>query len=155
MNNNKKSYELIKFQDGDFSLDVKVSPKEDTVWLTQDEMASLFDVDRTRIVRHINNIYNECELDKMSTCAETAHMGVLGVQTYKTKLYNLDMIISVGYRVKSKRGIIFRRWANTILKQYLLNGYAINENRVVVSNENYIELRNEVVSINDRLLKSL
>ena len=65
------------------------------------------------------------------------------------------MIISVGYRVKSKRGILFRKWANTILKQYLLNGYAINENRVVVSNENYIELRNEVVSINDRLLKSL
>ena len=153
MNNKEQSYELIKFKDGDFSLDVKVSPKEDTVWLTQDEMASLFDVDRTRIVRHINNIYNECELDKMSTCAETAHMGVLGVQTYKTKLYNLDMIISVGYRVKSKRGIIFRKWTTNGLKKYLLKGYALNENRVI-SNEKYIELRSEVVSINDRLLKN-
>ena len=71
------------------------------------------------------------------------------------KIYNLDMIISVGYRVKSKRGIIFRRWATNVLKEYLLKGYVLNENRVVVSNENYIELRNEVVSINDRLLKSL
>ena len=76
-------------------------------------------------------------------------------KTYYTKYYNLDMIIAVGYRVNSKRGTLFRKWANTILKQYLLNCYAINENRVVVSNENYIELRNEVVSINDRLLKSL
>ena len=65
------------------------------------------------------------------------------------------MIIAVGYRVNSKRGTSFRRWANTILKQYLLNGYVINENRVIVSNENYIQLRNEVVSINDRLLKGL
>ena len=69
--------------------------------------------------------------------------------------YSLDVIISVGYRVKSKRGVLFRKWATNVLKEYLLKGYVINENRVVVSNENYIQLRNEVVSINDRLLKSL
>lgn len=72
-------------------------------------MAILFDVDRTRISRHISNIYRDEELNKNSTCAESAHMGSLGLQSYSTKLYNLDMIISVGYRVNSKRGIIFRR----------------------------------------------
>ena len=153
MNNKDKSYELIKFEDGDFSLDVKVSPNEDTVWLTQKEMALLFDVDRTRITRHIDFILKSRELP-ISVCAENAHTASDG-KTYYTKYYNLDMIIAVGYRVNSKRGTSFRRWANSILKQYLLNGYVINENRVVVSNENYIELRNEVVSINDRLLKSL
>ncbi|MGD9605676.1 MAG: RhuM family protein [Bacilli bacterium] len=71
----------------------------------------------------------------------------------KIKLYNLDMIISVGYRVKSKNGIIFRRWANKLLKEYLLKGFIINENRVIVSNENYVELKNEVTSINTRLLE--
>ena len=117
----EKKYELIKFNDGEFSLDVNVSPSEDTVWLTQEEMALLFNVDRTRIARHINNIYLDGELSRDSTCAENAHMGTLGAQVYKTKIYNLDMIISVGYRIKSKRGMLFRRWANQILKQYLLN----------------------------------
>ena len=81
-------------------------------------MASLFNVDRTRIIRHISNIYKNDELDKNSTCAENAHMGKLGLQSYSVKYYNLDMIISVGYRVKSKRGIIFRRWANKVLKDF-------------------------------------
>ena len=86
--------------------------------VTQEEMSELFGVDRTRITRHINNIYNEEKLNKNSTCAENTHMGTLGVQRYSYKLYNLDMIISVGYRVKSQRGIIFRRWANKVLKEY-------------------------------------
>ena len=131
---------------------MKVSPNEDTVWLTQKEMVLLFEVDKSRISRHIKAILEEKELDN-SVVAENATTGSDG-KTYYTKYYNLDMIIAVGYRVNSKRGTLFRKWANTILKQYLLNGYAINENRVVVSNENYIELRNEVVSINDRLLKN-
>ena len=95
----ENKYDLIKFEDGDFSLDVKVSPNEDTVWLTQDEMALLFNVDRTRITRHIANIYEDNELDEKSTCAENAHMGNKGNQKYVKKLYNLDVIISVGYRV--------------------------------------------------------
>ena len=151
MNNKEKSYELIKFEDGDFSLDVKVSPKEDTVWLTQKEIAQLYDVDRTRITRHINNVFDDAELDYKSNVRKTH----FPFSDRMVTLYSLDVILAVGYRVNSKRGIQFRRWANTILKQYLLNGYVINENRVVVSNENYIELRNEVVSINDRLLKNL
>ena len=122
-----EKYEVIKFKDNEFEMDVNVSPKEETVWLTQEQMSFLFGVDRSRITRHISNIYKDGELDMNSTCAVNAHMGKLGLQNYNVKLYNLDLIISVGYRVNSKRGILFRRWANSVLKQYLLNGYAINE----------------------------
>ena len=111
-----EKYDVVKFVDNDFELDVRADKENETVWLTQEEMSELFGIDRTRITRHINNIYNEGELDKNSTCAENAHMGTLGVQRYSYKLYNLDMIISVGYRVKSQRDIIFRRWANKVLK---------------------------------------
>jgi len=150
MNNKENNYELIKFEDGDFSLDMKVSPNEDTVWLTQQQISDLYGRDISVISRHIKNIMYEKEcieinLQKMQ----------IPFSDKPVVLYDLEFIISIGYRVNSKRGTSFRRWANSILKQYLLNGYVINENRVVVSNENYIELRNEVVSINDRLLKGL
>ena len=104
-----EKYEVIKFVDNDFELDVRTDKVNETVWLTQDEMASLFNVDRTRIVRHINNIYSDNELDKLSTCAENAQVQFEGNRQVKRniKLYNLDMIISVGYRVKSQRGILF------------------------------------------------
>ena len=139
MNNKEKSYELIKFEDGDFSLDVKVSPKEDTVWLSQSDMARLFDVSKDNIGLHIKNILNDDELDE-STTEESSVVQIEGNRKVirRIKIYNLDMIIAVGYRVNSKRGTLFRRWANSILKQYLLNGYVINENRVTVSNENYV-----------------
>ena len=113
---------LVKFEDNDFVFDIRADYENDTLWLTQEEMAILFDVDRTRISRHISNIYRDEELNKNSTCAESAHMGSLGLQSYSTKFYNLDMIISVGYRINSKRGIIFRRWANKVLKDYLIQG---------------------------------
>ena len=90
-----KQYEVVKFVDNQFELDVRTDKENDTVWLTQDEIAYLFNVDRTRITRHISNIYKDGELDKNSTCAENAHMGKLGLQNYKVKLYNLDMIISI------------------------------------------------------------
>ena len=152
---NEKNYEIVKFQDEGLELDVRVSPNEDTIWLRPEEMALLFDVNRPAIIKHIANIIKEKELDN-STCSilEQAQKEGNRTVTRNVKMYNLDMIISVGYRVKSKRGIMFRKWATNVLKEYLLKGYAINENRVVVSNENYIQLRNEVVSINDRLLKN-
>ena len=144
-------YEVIKFKDNEFEMDVRVSPCENTVWLTQKQMSILFEVTTDNIGLHIRNIFKEKELDV--SVAEDSSVTASDGKIYKTKIYNLDMIISVGYRVKSKRGVLFRRWANQVLKQYLLNGYVINENRVVVSNENYIELRNEVASINTRLIK--
>ena len=81
-----KNYEIVKFVDNDFELDVKADINNETVWLTQEEMALLFDVDRTRIVRHISNIYLEGELSKDSTCAENAHMGTLRLQNYRVKI---------------------------------------------------------------------
>ena len=117
-------FDLVRFSDNGFELDVRADSENETVWLTQDEMAQLFVVDRTRIVRHVNNIYKDEELEKSSTCAENAQVQKEGSRIVKRliSIYNLDMIISVGYRVKSKRGIIFRRWANKILKDYLIQG---------------------------------
>jgi hypothetical protein len=102
--------------------------EQDTVWLTQEQMALLFGRDRTVIGRHIRNIYKEGEVSEDITCAKFAHMGTDGDQSYETSLYNLDVIISVGYRVKSQRGVQFRQWANKVLKDYLVKGYAVRTN---------------------------
>ena len=157
MNNQEKKYELIKFEDGEFSLDVNVSPSEDTVWLTQKDLTLLFNVNKSRISRHIKNILDEGELD-FSVVAENALTASYG-KTYSVKFYNLDMIIAVGYRVNSKRGTQFRKWSNSVLKQYLLNGYSINNKRCVECQENIITLNNKVnylienaSNINNRLL---
>ena len=147
--NNENKYELIKFEDGDFSLDVNVSPIEDTVWLTQAQMAELYDVDRSRITRHVNNILKEGELP-ISVCAENAHTSSDG-KIYIVKFYNLDMILAVGYRVNSRRGILFRRWANSVLKQYLLNGQVINETRCMAHSDNIIKMNNTIESMNSRM----
>ena len=98
-------------------------------------MAELFDKDRTVISRHIRNIYKEEELEESITCAKFAHMGSEGDQTYEYTAYNLDVIISVGYRVKSKRGTKFRQWANRVLKDYLLKGYVVNQRISVLENQ--------------------
>ena len=126
MNNQEKKYELIKFEDGDFSLDVNVSPEEETVWLTQNDMAHLFDVDVSRISRHIKNIFDELELDEKSNLRKTQ----VPFSDKHVNIYNLDVVLAVGYRVKSKRGIIFRRWVTSVLKQYLLKGSVINEESI-------------------------
>ena len=98
-------------------MELSVKLKNDTVWLTQGQMAVLFRRDRTVITRHINNCYNEGELDKNITCAKFAHMGSDMDQVYETTMYNLDVIISVGYRVKSINGTRFRQWANKVFKE--------------------------------------
>ena len=143
-------YEIIEFKNGNIELSVNVSPKEDTVWLTKEQIAILFDRDRSVISRHINNIYDEEELDK-STSVHFLHISNNNPKNRPPELYNLDVIISVGYRVKSKNGVLFRKWANNILKEYLLKGYVINENRTLITNENYINLINKVDSIDSRL----
>ena len=147
-----EKYELVKFIDGEFELEVNVSPEEETIWMTLDEIAILFERDRSVIGKHIRKIYLQNELDEKRTRAKNARHLEDG-RVYKVDIYNLDVIIAVGYRVNSKRGTLFRIWANKVLKEYLLKGYVINENRVTVSNENYIELKNEVTSINNRLFK--
>ena len=149
MDKEKNKYELIKFIDGEFSLDVKVNPKEETVWLTQKQMALLFNVSIDNICLHIKNILYEEELDY--SVVEESSITAKDGKKYKTKLYNLDMIISVGYRVKSKRGILFRRWANSVLKQYLLNGQVINTDRCLAHSDNLIQMNNAIKSMNTRL----
>lgn len=138
------TYEMIRFKDNEFELDVNVSPQEETVWLTKDEMALLFERDRTAISRHIHNIYREGELDPKSTCAKNARVLQKRARVYEMEIYNLDVIISVGYRVKSKRGVLFRKWANSVLKQYLLKGYVLDNNRIIVSKDNYLNLENDI-----------
>ena len=120
MNNEEKKYELIKFEDGDFSLDVSVSPDEDTVWLTQEQMAILFNRDTSVISRHISNILKEKECDQSNL-----QKMQIPFSDKPITIYDLNMILSVGYRVKSSRGNQFRKWANSILKQYLLKGYVM------------------------------
>ena len=118
---------IYQTEDGQTQIDVRL--ENETVWLTQAQMAELFETDRTSIVRHINNIYKVEELDRESTCAKIAQVQIEGKRTVKRNIpyFNLDMIISVGYRVNSKRGVKFRQWANRILKDYLIKGYAVNE----------------------------
>ena len=118
---------IYQTEDGQTQIDVRL--ENETVWLTQTQMAELFQTNRTSIVRHINNIYKVEELDRESTCAKIAQVQIEGKRTVKRNIpyFNLDMIISVGYRVNSKRGVKFRQWANNVLKQYLVKGYAVNE----------------------------
>lgn len=135
INNNISRGEIILYQtaDGKSSIDVKL--ENETVWLTKEQMATLFERDRTVISRHIKNIFEEGELDEKVVCAFFAHTtphGALSGKTQTTDMtfYNLDVIISVGYRVKSKRGTQFRIWANSVLKEYLIKGYAVKNNLV-------------------------
>lgn len=146
-------YEIVTFVNDEVKLDVNVSPGEDTVWLTLEQIGTLFGRDRSVIGKHIKNIYKEQELDENSTRANFAHVQIEGEREISREIsfYNLDVIISVGYRVKSKNGVLFRKWANSVLKEYLLKGYVINENRTLITNENYINLINKVDSIDKRL----
>ena len=138
MNN---AIEIYCSQDGSIQLNVKL--ENDTVWLTQSQMAELFGVDRTSIVRHIRNIYKSEELDQNSTCAKNAQVRTEGHRSILREIpyYNLDMIISVGYRVNSKNATSFRRWATSVLKQYLIKGYAINQQ---IKLDRYNELKDVV-----------
>ena len=118
---------IYQTEDGQTQIDVRL--ENETVWLTQAQMAELFETDRTSIVRHINNIYRVDELDRVATCAKIAQVQTEGKRqvTRTVPYFNLDMIISVGYRVNSKRGVKFRQWANRVLKDYLVKGYAVND----------------------------
>lgn len=119
--------QLFKSNDGHVSLEVSLN--NDTVWLTQAQMCELFDRERSVITKHIGNVFKEGELAKNSVCAKYAHTAADG-KTYQVDYYNLDVIISVGYRVKSQRGVQFRQWATQTLKQHLVQGYTLNQKRL-------------------------
>ena len=139
-----KGNEIVIFENQDMKLEVNM--KEETVWLTQKQMAKLFGKDQNTINEHINNIFKEGELDEITST------GISGKSSggRKPKIYNLDVIISVGYRVKSKNGTIFRQWANKILKDYMLKGYAVNQRRL-----EYLEKTIKLIDIANRMDESL
>ena len=146
-------YEIVKFNNDSVEVDVTVSPLEETVWLNQEQMALLFNVNVPAINKHIRNIISENELDESSTISKMEMVRYEGNRRVKRNIniYNLDMIISVGYRVNSVEGIKFRKWANKVLKEYLLQGYIINKERSLVTNENYVRLINKVESLDERV----
>ena len=123
--------EIVVFSDNGLSIEVQISPDQETVWLTQKQMEDLFEVSHATISEHISNILADGELDETSVGFSDKSTG-----GRKPRIYDLDMIISVGYRVNSKRGIVFRRWASRILKDYMLKGYAVNEKRLEALNKN-------------------
>ena len=146
----ENKFVIYQTEDGQTQIDVRL--ENETVWLTQAQMAELFQTDRTSIVRHINNIYKSDELDRNSTCAKIAQVQVEGKRSVKriVPLFNLDMIISVGYRVNSKRGVKFRQWANRVLKEYLIKGYAVDQR---IHREQIGELR-QLVGMLGRTIQS-
>ena len=144
-------YEVLKFVDDDFELDVRADKENDTVWLSTEEISLLFGRDYKTIRKHINNALRE-ELDEKVVVAKFANTTKHGAIEFKTQThdvdyYNLDMIISVGYRVKSQRGILFRKWANKVLKEYLIQGYSINNKK--------LENLNKVIDIQNKMLASV
>ena len=140
-------YEVVKFIDDNIELDVNIDPYSETIWLTQSQMSILFGVDISRISRHIKNALNEEEINSQRNLRKTQ----IANSDKLVYLYDLDVIISVGYRVKSIKGVIFRKWATKVLKEYLLQGYVINEKRSLVTNENYVRLINKVESLDERI----
>ena len=118
--------EIIVYQP-DETIRLEVRLENETVWLSQDQIALLFGTQRPAITKHLANIYKAGELDEKGTCSILEHMGHDGQQSYRTKYYNLDAILSIGYRVNSRNATLFRRWASGALKDYLLRGYAVND----------------------------
>ena len=141
--------EIVLFESEDEEVKLDVELDGDTVWLTKEQMAVLFGRDRTVISRHISNIYKENEVEREATCAKFAHVQTEGGRqvSREHELFNLDVIISVGYRVKSKRGVEFRRWATGVLRQYVLDGYATNKRRLAQLGQ--------IVQVMDRIPNSL
>jgi hypothetical protein len=150
MNNIESNKGEIVMYQPDETIRLEVRMGEETVWLTQQQMADLFNKDRTVIGRHIRNIYKEEELKKNITCAKFAHMGTDGDQEYEYTAYNLDVIISVGYRVKSKRGTQFRQWANGVLKEYLLRGYVVNA-RIMALEQHVAEQDTQIKDLKNKV----
>ncbi len=128
--------EIVLYQPNE-TIQLEVHLKDETVWLSQQQMAELFATDRTSILRHIGNIYKTHELDESATCAKIAQVRQEGGRTIVRQIpfYNLDMIISVGYRVNSIRGTRFRQWANKVIKDYMLKGYAVNQRLLNIENQ--------------------
>lgn len=144
---NKAHFEVVRFESGGVSLDVNISPQEDAVWLSQEQIALLFSKERTVITKHIKGIIEPGEIEEKSNVQKMhfAH------SDRPVSLYSLDVVLAVGYRVNSKQGILFRKWATSVLKEYLLRGYAISSSRALVSPENFAELQLKVSTLGEKV----
>ena len=142
---NDKNQNVFFYEDESNNFNVEVLVKNEDVWLNSESISKLFKVGRPAITKHINNIYNDGELEENSTCSILEHMGNSGKQKYKIKYYNLDMIISLGFRINSKIAIKFRTWANKLLKSYIIKGYNLNENRFIKASKNDLKYFNELL----------
>lgn len=144
--------EIVIYQTPKKEIELKVRLKEETLWLDAHQMAQVFDVNRPAVVKHINNIYRTKELNKNSTCSILEQVAADG-KIRKMNLYNLDAIISVGYRVNSRRATQFRIWATKILKQHILHGYTINQQRLLETREKFRELQNAIAFLENKAEK--
>ena len=150
----KMDQQIEIYQTPDHQTQVEVKFDHDTVWLNQKQLTALFDRERSVISKHISNIFKEKELEKNSVCAKIAHTAEDG-KVYNIQYYNLNVIISIGYRVKSKRGTQFRIWATQRLKDYLLQGYAINEKRLKEKQQEVQYLKTGIRILNRAIEKEL
>jgi len=151
---NLQKGEIVIYKTSKNEVDIKVRFEKETVWLDAHQIALLFGVNRPSIVKHVNNIYKINELSQNSTCSILEQVAADG-KIRKMNLYNLDMIISVGYRVNSSSATQFRIWASNVLKQYLIKGYAINENRLLEAQNKFHELKETVVFLQKQSQKEL
>ena len=145
----EKDRDIVLFKTSDETVNLPVSIQDETVWLNKEQIGELFQRERTVISKHIKNIYKENELEEKATCAKFAQVQEEGnrVITRFSEYYNLDVIISVGYRVKSKRGVEFRKWANNVLKNYIIQGYA--------QNQSVLKQLGKAIRIGDRVAERL
>lgn len=148
MNKLNKS-DIVIYNDGE--LELSVSVKNETVWLSQSQLCELFGRDKSVVSRHIRNIFSDAELEKSSTVAKNATLQFEGGREILREIeyYNLDVVISVGYRVKSQKGVRFRQWATSVLKSYIQNGYVINGDKI--TNERFISLENELMMLKSQM----
>jgi hypothetical protein len=135
--------DVVLYKTGDGRVQLEVHLERETVWLTQDQMAELFGRERSVITKHVRNVFKEGELEEASVCAKFAHTAA-DDKTYQVQGYNLDVIISVGYRVKSKRGTQFRQWATRVLREHLVRGFTLNEKRLQEQEQKLCDLRRTV-----------
>ncbi len=142
-----KNYEIVQFRDGEFCLDVNVSPQENTIWLDAEEIGLIFERDYKTILKHINNIFAENEVEQASNSQKMRLTG----NSKPTIYYNFDVIIAVGYRVKSRRGTEFRKWATNVIKNYLFYGYSINKDRIIAYQSNILNLEADMDDVKKRI----
>ena len=152
--NNLNKGEIAIYKNQQNEVELKVKLEKETVWLSLDQMTVLFDRDKSVISRHIHNVFQEKELDKNSVVAKSATTAADG-KIYQVVYYNLDLIISIGYRVKSQNGVKFRIWASRVLKQYLIQGYVINEKRLLETQNKFRELQDVIMFLQKQSQKEL